>query len=143
MPEKNSFFETMGDKLSNIIEKKKRFYFQVGDDELADIVKYLFNNMGCRLSTATTTELYGGIEVLYHFSHDKTGTYYCPRIIIENKENPQMHSITPIVAGAEWIEREMAELTGVEFIGHPRKEPLLSRNNPDFPDKPLRVRRVS
>ena len=143
MPEKNIFFDTMGDKVTAIIENKKRFYFEVADENLADVVGYLFNNMGCRLSTATTTEVYRGIEVLYHFSHDKTGTYYCPRIIMEDKDNPQMHSITLIVRGAEWIEREMNELTGVEFIGHPRKEPLLSRDNPDFPDKPLRTRRVS
>ncbi len=143
MAEKNGFFETVADKISNIIEKKKRFYFEVQDEHLADVVSYLFNTMGCRLSTATTTEVYRGIEVLYHFSHDKTGTYYCPRIIMTNKEKPQMHSITPIVRGAEWIEREMSELAGVEFIGHPRPIPLLSRNNPKFPDKPLRVRRVS
>ena len=143
MPEKNEFFAAMGDKVTNVIEKKRRFYFQVADENVREVVEFLFKKMGCRLSTATATEVYKGIEVLYHFSHDKTGTYYCPRIIMTDKKNPKMNSITPIVTGAEWIEREMAELQGIEFVGHPRKEPLLSRNNPDFPVQPLRVRRVS
>jgi len=143
MADHAGFFAAMGDKVTAVIEKKKRFYFEVKDEDLSQVVEFLFHTMGCRLSTATTTELYRGIEVLYHFSHDKTGVYYCPRIIIADKKKPQMHSITPIVRGAEWIEREMAEMTGVDFIGHPRKEPLLSRNNPDFPKQPLRVRRVS
>jgi NADH-quinone oxidoreductase subunit C len=143
MPEKNEFFAAMGDKVTAIIEKKRRFYFNVENKDIQEVVDYLFTKMNCRLSTATATEVYKGIEVLYHFSEDKTGTYYCPRIIMTDKKKPQMNSVTPIVRGAEWIEREMAELLGIEFVGHPRKEPLLSRNNPDFPVQPLRVRRVS
>jgi len=140
---KNEFFETMGDKVGHTIEKKLRYYFEVKNEDLHEVINYIFNNMGCRLSTATATEIYRGIEVLYHFSHDKTGTYYCPRIIMKDKEKPQMNSITPIVRGAEWIEREMAEMFGIDFIGHPRKEPLLTRNNPTVEKLPLRLRRVS
>ena len=137
------FFAVMGGKIGKTIEKKLRYYFIVKNEDLHDVVSYLFNNMGCRLSTATATEVYRGIEVLYHFSHDKTGTYYCPRILITDKESPQMNSITPIVRGAEWIEREMAEMFGTDFVGHPRKEPLLTRNNPTVEKLPLRLRRVS
>ncbi len=140
---RNGFFEAMGDKLGKTIEKKKRYYFQVENEDLHEVVDYIFNSMGCRLSTATATELYGGIEVLYHFSHDKTGTYYCPRIIMPDKNKPQMNSITPIVRGAEWIEREMAEMFGIDFVGHPRKEPLLTRDNPTVEKLPLRLRRIS
>jgi len=89
MPEKNEFFAAMGDKVTNVIEKKRRFYFQVADENVREVVEFLFKKMGCRLSTATATEVYKGIEVLYHFSHDKTGTYYCPRIIMTDKKNPK------------------------------------------------------
>ena len=143
MPEKNEFFDAMGEKVDKIIEKKRRYYFNVENENVHDVVEYLFNKMGCRLSTATATELYKGIEVLYHFSHDDTGVYYCPRIIMTDKENPQMNSITPIVRGAEWIEREMAEMYGIDFDGHPRKEPLLTKNNPNVRKQPLRNTRVS
>lgn len=143
MADGKTFFKEMGDKVGKTIEKKLRYYFEVKNENLLHVVDYIFNNMGCRLSTATATELYKGIEVLYHFSHDKSGTYYCPRIIMTDKDNPQMNSITPIVRGAEWIEREMAEMFGIDFIGHPRKEPLLTKNNPTVREQPLRLRRVS
>lgn len=137
------FFQAMAGKIGKTIHKKRRHYFEVQNENLQEVVSYLFKTMGCRLSTATATEVYRGIEVLYHFSHDPTGTYYCPRVLMTNREKPQMNSITPIVPGAEWIEREMSELLGIEFIGHPKQMPLLSRNNPDFPDKPLRIRRTT
>jgi len=143
MDSKQFFLDKMGDKVTDLKDKKYRLYFQVSDDDVREVVEFLFKEMGCRLSTATGTELFHGIEVLYHFSHDETGTYFCPRIIMTDKKNPKMNSITPIVKGAEWIEREMAEMLGIEFDGHPRKEPLLSRNNPDMPKQPLRVRSVS
>jgi len=139
----NGFFEAMSDKVGETIEKKLRYYFVVDNENLLEVVAYIFKTMGCRLSTATATELYQGIEVLYHFSHDKSGTYYCPRIIMPDKKNPQMNSITPVVRGAEWIEREMAEMFGIDFVGHPRKEPLLTRNNLTVRKQPLRITRVS
>ncbi|MDZ7316602.1 MAG: NADH-quinone oxidoreductase subunit C [candidate division KSB1 bacterium] len=143
MAEVPDFFQAMAGKIGRTIHKKRRHYFEVQNENLHEVVTYLFKTMGCRLSTATATEVYRGIEVLYHFSHDPTGTYYCPRVLMTDREKPQMNSITPIVPGAEWIEREMSELLGIEFIGHPKKVPLLSRNNPDFPDKPLRIRRTT
>jgi NADH-quinone oxidoreductase subunit C len=143
MAENKDFFQVMAGKIGKTIHKKGRHYFEVADKDLLETVAYLFRDMGCRLSTATATEVYRGIEVLYHFSHDASGTYYCPRILMTNREKPEMNSITPVVAGAEWIEREMAELLGINFIGHPKKVPLLSRNNPGFPTTPLRVRRAT
>jgi NADH-quinone oxidoreductase subunit C len=52
-----------------------------------------------------------------------------------------MPSITPIIRGAEWIEREISELFGIAFEGHPRPERLLTRDHPKPPDRPLRLRR--
>jgi NADH-quinone oxidoreductase subunit C len=143
MDSKKQFLDSMSDYIDEIIDKPLRLYFKVENENLEKIVSYIFKEMGCRLSTATTTEVYRGIEVLYHFSHDATGTYFCPRIIMPNKEKPKMNSISGIIRGAEWIEREMTELLGVDFDGHPRKEPLLSKNNPDFPEQPFRIRRLS
>lgn len=138
MHKMDDFLSAMDDQIGSTIRKKKRLYFDVEDSQLCEVVEYLFHTMGCRLSTATAMEVYHGIEVLYHFSDDATGDYYCPRILMIDKENPRMHSIAPIVKGAEWIEREMAEFWGITFEGHPRSERLLSREHPHQLDKPLR-----
>ena len=47
------------------------------------------------------------------------------RVLTGNKEKPEMESITSIIKGAEWIEREIWELLGVNFKGHPNLKRLL------------------
>ncbi len=145
MHNKETFVEEMGNKIGKTIEKKGRLYFEVENANVHDVVSYLFNTMGCRLSTATAMEMYRGIEVLYHFSHDKTGFYYCPRIVMTDRKQPSMHSISPIIKGAEWIEREMSEYWGITFEGHPRPEPLLTKDHPlgEGLGQPFRIRRQS
>lgn len=141
MDEIKNFLEAMGGKISNKIEKKRRLYFNVKNEDLLEIVDYLFNKMGCRLSTATGMEMYHGLEVLYHFSHDKTGTYFCPRVVIKDKKHPKVKSITSIVKGALWIEREIFDFWGIEFEGHPRMERLLALHHPQNLKEPYRFRR--
>ncbi len=41
------------------------------------------------------------------------------------KDNPVFASVTPVWRGAEWYEREGAELFGVTFEGHPNPKHLL------------------
>ena len=148
MPESKDvtrFLENMGDAIGKVIRKKQRLYFQVDDENLHRVVRHLFLDMGCRLSTASALEVPDGVEVLYFFSLDRTGEYFCPRIHMSDKVNPEMNSIAPIVKGAEWIEREMAEYWGISFRGHPRPEPLLTRHHPkgEGLNQPFRIRRLS
>ncbi len=78
-----------------------------------------------RFSTATGCDTPQGIEIIYHFSYDKSGEIFSIRVLLEDKKNPQIDSITPIIRGAEWIEREIWELLGVDFPGHPDLKHLL------------------
>ena len=139
------FIEKMGSLIGPVKVKKGRFYFEVEDGKLLEVVEHLFNEMGCRLSTASAMEVPRGVEVLYFFSLDRTGEYFCPRILMTDREHPEMNSISPLVRGAEWIEREMSEYWGITFRGHPRPEPLLTRNHPkgEGLNKPFRIRRLS
>jgi NADH-quinone oxidoreductase subunit C len=143
MPEKDRFLKDMAGRINRVVEKKGRLYFEVSDENLLDVVRHLFLTMGCRLSTATAMETYRGLEVLYHFSHDASGRYFCPRVVITDKARPKVTSITPVVKGAGWIEREMFELLGIVFEGHPRLERLLTKDHPQPPDMPLRLRRAT
>ena len=143
MLDKETFLKEMGQRIRRSVDKKRRLYFEVAGEDLHEVVKYLFHTMGCRLSTATAMETYHGLEVLYHFSHDPTGQYYCPRVVMTDKKNPRLNSIAPIIKGAEWIEREMSEMLGITFDGHPRPERLLTRDHPKGLDRPLRLRRPS
>ncbi len=140
MDEVQQFLELMGSKLTRVVQKPRRLYFYIPPEEVLTVADYLFNQLGCRLSTATAQETYDGIEIIYHFSLDRKGQYFCPRVLL-NKEQPRVKSIVPIVQGAIWIEREIFDFWGVEFEGHPRMERLLALHHPENLDKPLRFGR--
>ncbi|MFA4839500.1 MAG: NADH-quinone oxidoreductase subunit C [Candidatus Neomarinimicrobiota bacterium] len=142
MQEIDQFKERMDGKISHLIDKKQRFYFNVGSENLCEVAEYLFKNLGCRLSTATAMEMMHGIEILYHFSLDRAGQYFCPRVVITDKEHPKVPSITSIIGGAVWIEREMFDLWGIEFDGHPRMEELLTIHHPRGLKQPMRFGRT-
>jgi NADH-quinone oxidoreductase subunit C len=141
MAEQDRFLDGLAGKIGRTVAKKERLYFEVAADDLHAVVRHLFLDRGCRLSTASAMEMRRGLEVLYHFSHDATGRYYCPRVVLTDLEDPKMPSIAPIIKGAEWIEREISELFGITFEGHPWPERLLTRDHPHPPDRPLRLRR--
>lgn len=52
------------------------------------------------------------------------------------KDEPRLPSATPVFRGAAWHERETYEMFGIEFVGHPRLEPLLLPDG--FEGHPLR-----
>jgi NADH-quinone oxidoreductase subunit C len=51
-------------------------------------------------------------------------------------EAPVLESLTPLWPGADWHERETAEMFGITFAGHPNPVPLLLP--PAFTGHPLR-----
>lgn len=118
--------EKLSDKILNFTEKnKRRYYIEVKKDFTVECAKILFDELGFRFQTATGIDCEKNFEVLYHFSYDKTGEVVSLRVKIEDKKNPQIDSLTKIFPAAEWIEREMWELVGIVFIGHPNLQHLL------------------
>jgi len=78
------------------------------------------------------------IEILYHFSHDSTGLMLSVRAAIADKEKPAIGSLTSVIKGISWIEREIHELLGVDFTGHPNLKHLLLTDDWPQGDYPLR-----
>ncbi len=122
--------EKIKQKLDNRIivwEEKspRRIYFTIKKEDIFETVRFLFKDLGLRFSIATGTDMPQALEILYHFSFDKTGEFYSVRTLIEDKIKPEIASITPIFPGAEWIEREIWEMLGIKFIGHPNLKRLL------------------
>ena len=42
-----------------------------------------------------------------------------------DRDNPEIDSLAQVFHGANWIEREMHELLGIKFRGHPNLKRLL------------------
>jgi Ni,Fe-hydrogenase III component G len=112
------------DKVDILERSKKRIYITVAKEDAKEVVKYLFTDMGARFSMATGIDTRIGIEILYHMAFDKNGTVVSIMTLVPKPEL-KMPTFTDIIPAAEWIEREIHEMLGVDFIGHPRLERLL------------------
>ncbi len=110
----------------------RRNYFNVDKKDIVETVQVLFKKLELRFSIASGMETSTGFEILYHFSFDKAGEFYTARVLLEDKSHPEIDSITPLFPGAEWIEREMWEMLGINFKGHPNLKRLLLAE--DWPD---------
>lgn len=139
MKVKDKIQERIGGKIVSWQEKSsRRIYLTIKKEDILEVVRFIFKELGMRFVTASAVESPKNFEILYHFSFDQTGEIYSIRAIIEDKRNPQIDAITPIFIGAEWMEREMWEMFGINFIGHPNLKRLLLAD--DWPENnyPLR-----
>lgn len=131
--------ERLADKILKFDEKSaRRIYFDLKPEDIYDAAKFIFADLGCRFATASAVDIPFGIEILYHFSYDQTGQMISFRVLITDKKSPQIQSIAPLFKAAEWIEREIWELLGVKFIGHPNLTHLLLIDEWPEGDYPLR-----
>jgi len=131
--------EKLGSKIISWEEKRdKRIYFSIAKEHIFKTVEFLFKELGLRFSIASGVDTPAGLEILYHFSDDKSGLVYSVRVMIEDKKHPEIDSVTPLFSGAEWIEREMWELLGIKFKGHPNLKRLLLAEDWPEGNYPLR-----
>ena len=127
-----------GDAIVEVFEKTpRRIYITVDPKRLPDVAEYLYKDVGCRFSIATGMHMAHGIEILYHFAHDRGNRFVNLRVVLDT-QRPSVDSIALRVPAAEWIEREIWEMFGINFSGHPNlKRLLLSEDWPEG-EYPLR-----
>jgi Ni,Fe-hydrogenase III component G len=103
--------------LETKIPMKRRLFVAVSPKVYEDVVKFLVKEKQVmHLSTMTGTDLGEKIEVLPHFFG--LGIEITIRVAVP-KVKPEVRSIVDIVPGAIFYEREIHDLLGVTFIGHP------------------------
>jgi NADH-quinone oxidoreductase subunit C len=91
------------------------------------------------LSAVTAVDWRDRVEMLYHcYGWDYVNTPGCVviRADLPPEPNPLCPSLTTVWAGAELQEREIYDLFGVKFVGHPDLRRILLDDN--FPGHPLR-----
>lgn len=89
---------------------------------------YLFRNVGARFNTATATDVPPNIEILYHFIVEDINLLISLRVLLD-REKPEIESLGKEIEAFNWIEREMSELLGITFTGHPDPRRLLLADN--------------
>jgi NADH-quinone oxidoreductase subunit C len=91
------------------------------------------------LSAVTAVDWRDRVEMLYHcYGWDYVTTPGCMviRADLPPEPNPLCPSLTTVWVGAELQEREIYDLFGVKFVGHPDLRRILLDDN--FPGHPLR-----
>ncbi len=90
-------------------------------DQLITAVQILLEADIWHLSTITCQHYDNRYELLYHFWNRYGLTM---RVVAGNKK-PQMDSLCPQIPGAEFYEREIREMFGIEFSGLTNTDQLL------------------
>ena len=83
----------------------------------------------------TVTEVASGFEVVHGVRDCATLATVFVEVTVP-KDDPRVPSAVPLYAGANWFEREMLDLFGVVFEGHPDPRRLMMPD--EYPGHPLR-----
>jgi len=121
--------ENFNSEIIEIVKKnQRRITVSVRPDAILKIAEYLYKSAGFRFIIASALHTKKGFEINYHFSMDATGLVLNIHVILD-KENPQIESLSNMFNASNWIEREMHELFGINFLNHPNQEKLISEGN--------------
>ncbi|MDH7600770.1 MAG: NADH-quinone oxidoreductase subunit C [Armatimonadota bacterium] len=87
------------------------------------------------LADITAIDWQDRIEVVYRLTSLASNAKVVLRVDLD-RENPKVDSLTGVWKGAEWQEREVYDLMGVKFLGHPDLRRILLPE--DWEGHPLR-----
>ena len=112
--------QALGEKIKSVlIKNSQRVYIDIDPKDICEVGRYLWQDRRARYVIATTVDNRTSFEVIHHFSLDQEGGVMVSLRSVLDKDKPSMPSLAPMIKAANWIEREMNELMGVEFVGHP------------------------
>jgi len=119
-------------------ERSKKVYIEIKQESLVKVASYIFKDLKARFNTASGVDMRNHMEILYHFLIEDINLLISLRVKLQ-KSKLEIDSLLPIFEGANWIEREMHEILGINFKGHPDLKRLLLPD--DWPDGVYPLRR--
>jgi NADH-quinone oxidoreductase subunit C len=107
------------------VKNPKRIYFEIDKNDVKEVAGKLYKEFGMRLSTINGIDNEKNFELIFHFGLDKTGELFNVKTFILDKNNPEIDSLVDLFKSSDWVEREIHELLGITFKGHPNLGHLL------------------
>ena len=110
--------------LETKITRSRRIFIYANRTAFKKTIRYLTQKMNFNhISTITGVDKGKTIEVIYHLNRE--GRIELSLKVQVPEDRPLLPTITDIIPGAILYEREVHELLGVTFEGHPDLSPLL------------------
>lgn len=111
----------------------------IDKDNLCKLAGFLKNNPETSfdyLYCESAVDFNDRFEIVYHLDSTKHRHQLVLRSSITDRNNPEIDSVTSIWIGAEYHEREIFDLFGIKFTGHPDLRKIFLDN--DWVGFPLR-----
>jgi NADH-quinone oxidoreductase subunit C len=137
--------EHLGDRLISREEKSHYHQFRVRGQDAHGLLQFLrddpelgfsmFIDLTCVDYLRYPVEQPGRFAIVYTLLSPSLGIKIQVKAFVP-AEDPRLPSAADLYAGAEWTEREVWDLYGVEFMGHPDLRRILMPD--DYEGHPLR-----
>ncbi len=145
----NNLREFLTGKFEDEIVREDNFRgdqsFYIKPEALLEICQALFNNdqLDAKyLADITSVDWYGHAEEAngrFEVVYNIYSLRHKYRFFLKTRvpgDNPKIRSLTDLFGGANWLEREVWDLMGIEFEGHPDLKKILTAD--DLKGHPLR-----
>lgn len=122
----------------NYIEVNEQSTVIVPKDKLLEFMQALKDDYALDFLTNLTAVDYideNKFEVVYNINSTTKGYTLMVKTSVD-RDNPELPSVFPIWGGANWQEREVYDLLGIVFTGHPNLKRILL--DYDYEGHPLR-----
>jgi NADH-quinone oxidoreductase subunit C len=126
-------------KFPGVIEEAGKDSVLVKSDSLLAVAQYLKDSEGLKLdylNYITAIDYYSYFEVVYQMTSLKYNRSVIIRTRCYSRDNPTVHSVVGLWQGADLQEREIYDLMGITFEGHPNMKRIFLWDG--FPGHPLR-----
>jgi NADH-quinone oxidoreductase subunit C len=126
-------------KFPGVVEEAGTNAVLVKGDSLAVIAEYLKTGEGLKydyLNYVTAVDYYSYFEIIYQVTSLEFNKTLVFKTRVYGRENPTVQSVYGVWKGADLQEREIYDLFGIKFEGHPNLKRIFLWEG--FPGHPLR-----
>ncbi len=118
--------EKLSDLITNLkVLRERRIFIDTSSDKLRDLIIRLGKIAGpLHISTITGIDCKEYLELIYHIWSMSMKVEFSIRVKVD-RNNPVVKTITDLIPGATLYEREVYDLLGVKFEGHPELKRLI------------------
>jgi NADH-quinone oxidoreductase subunit C len=127
------------EKFPGSIEESSQDSLVVKRDSLLSVAEFLKDTEGLKfayLNYITAVDYYSYFEVIYQLTSLEHNHTVVIKTRCYGRENPAVPSVIGLWQGADFQEREIYDLMGIEFEGHPNMKRIFLWEG--FPGHPLR-----